>query len=36
MKLRQTPTFDGIAPTTKERPALRYQGAFKPRKVLTQ
>jgi aminopeptidase N len=36
MKLRQTPSFGGIAPTTKERPSLRYQGMFKPRKTLVQ
>ena len=36
MKLRQTPSFGGIAPTAKERPSLRYQGMFKPRKTLVQ
>nr|WP_057924718.1 M1 family metallopeptidase [Burkholderia ambifaria] len=36
MKLRQTPSFGGIAPTVKERPSLRYQGMFKPRKTLVQ
>ncbi|AOJ75248.1 M1 family metallopeptidase [Burkholderia ubonensis] len=36
MKLRQTPSFGGIAPTTKERPSLRYQGMFKPRRTLVQ
>lgn len=35
MKLRQTPTFDGIT-TPQEHPALRYQGKFVPRKTLTQ
>ncbi|KGC07887.1 MULTISPECIES: M1 family metallopeptidase [Burkholderia] len=36
MKLRQTPTFGGIEPVTKERPARQYQGIFRPRKVVTQ
>ena len=36
MKLRQTPSFGGIEAVTKERPALHYQGIFKPRKVVTQ
>ncbi|RQR53273.1 peptidase M1 [Burkholderia sp. Bp9002] len=37
MKLRQTPTFDGLTtPLEQEHPALRYQGKFVPRKTLTQ
>ncbi|MXN78974.1 peptidase M1 [Burkholderia sp. 4701] len=37
MKLRQTPTFDGLTtPLEQEHPALRYQGKFLPRKTLTQ